>query len=100
MVALDEEQLDDQPAVLVQFLRVGVHDHPVGRGHRAGVGDLPVDLDGADAAVPPGKQVLVVAEARDVHARPVRGLEDRLSLQSLHVPSVQNEGELFHPIPP
>ena len=100
VVALDEQELDNAPTVIGELFRFGLDNHPLGRRHRAGVGHLPVDLHGADAAVSGGGQVLVVTQAGDVYPCRVRGFQDGLPFPRLDVPAIQDKGERFHPTPP
>jgi hypothetical protein len=73
--------------------------HAFGHGRRAGrqrLGRL-LDLDQAHAAVGRDRQLVVIAEARDVDAFAIRGADDDLALASLHRHAVDfNVDEFNH----
>ena len=89
MIALHEEHLDDPPAMSGELLGVALDHHAVLTGIRAGVGHLAVDLDRADAAVPGGRQVLVMAQPGNVDTGRVRRLQDGLAVGRLHVAPIE-----------
>ena len=82
VVALDEQHLDDRPAVLVEPLRVGRDLHALGDRGRAGRSELvrARDLDDAQAARARVGQAVEVAQRRDVDAVLACDGEDRLAL--------------------
>ena len=102
VVPLHEQHLDEAAAVLLEGLGLVVHHHALGRGRGAGRLRAAVDHHRADPAGAEGRQVLVGAQARDVHAGLVGGLEDRLARLAFDLDPVDGEEEALahgaHPL--
>ena len=94
---VDQEELEDAVLRLLRGLALGVDDHLV--GHRDHAGGLEggaaagVDVDDAHAAHAHRLHARVVAEARDVGAGPLGGLDHELAGRGLHGLAVDREDD-------
>ena len=90
---VDQQELHHAVARLLDHRRVGLDDHAVGRRHRAGgdrLGRL-LHLDQAHAAIAGDRQALVVAEARDLDADLLAGLQHGGARRDLDLDTVDDQ---------
>ena len=93
---VDQQELHDALARLMDRWRVGVDHHAVAGRHGAGGDRLgrALHLDQAHAAVAGDRQAVVVAEARDLGAGQLAGLQHREAARDLDLLAV--DGQLRH----
>jgi len=93
VVAFVEQHLDQVAAQGTEVVGLVLDRKAGGSGLGAGGDAAPAGLDGADPAAALMAQTFVVAEARDVDARRIGGLHDRLPGRGVDGDAIDGEGE-------